>query len=334
MSRPIFLTYMLCVGLTLSGWKTIWADEPTFNTVHVEGQRYVNLADFVRYYKLTERTQTGEHYTLKAKTKRFSFKLNSGEAQLNGIRIWLNAAPIEFQNSILISEIDVRKTLDPILRPWAIQKRKVKTIMIDPGHGGEDMGTEGYRGTKEKRYSLDLAGRVEKRLRTAGFKTLMTRRTDTYISLEDRSELTNSSEADLFVSIHFNSAKPNSQANGIETYALTPAGLYSTGSIRKRLGLGNFSAEPGNRFDRQNMLLAYSVQQKITEQISTVEDRGVKYARFFVIKATERPSILVESGFLSNPTEEKRIMSEGYRDTLAQAIVEGIKRYAALMNVE
>jgi len=311
------------------------ADEPVFNTVRVKGRNYVNIADLARYYEFDRNwTQNGLDVTLRSKLKwkKLGIKINSRDCMVNGVRVWLNDAPLESRNSVLISEVDVRKTLDPILRVWAVPKRRVRTIMIDPGHGGEDKGTDGARNSIEKRFTLDLALRVERLLKQAGFKILMTRRADTYISLEDRSEQANSSDADIFVSLHFNSAKPNPQPHGIETFCLTPAGFNSTGSIRQRLGIGRFGEEPGNEFDRHNMLLAYLVQQRLLAGVPKAEDRGIKRARFHVIKATERPSILVEAGFLSHTAEEKRIRDPVYRNKLAVAIVDGIKKYADLMN--
>jgi N-acetylmuramoyl-L-alanine amidase len=308
-------------------------DESTFNTVRIEGRNYVNLADFIKFYGFDKNYLKNENtLTLRTKTQKLTLKVNSRECFLNGVRVWLNDAPLENRNSYLISEIDIRKSLDPVLRAWTVRRKRIETIMIDPGHGGEDLGASGYKGSMEKRLTLALSGRVEKLLREAGFRTLMTRRSDTYVSLQDRSDLANSSEADIFISIHFNSAKPNSEPSGIETYCLTPVGLSSTGSIGKRLGIGSFGEEAGNRFDTQNMLLAFLVQQKMQSKITEAEDRGVKRARFFVIKATERPSILIENGFISNPVEERRILSGAYSDRLAEAIVEGIKKFATIMN--
>lgn len=318
--------------LLLASSSPLFAEEESpFNTVRVKGRNYVNLADIIRFYGFTQKTQRDLNIHLKSKSRTLRLTINHAECRINGVSIWLNEAPMEYRSSILISEVDVRKTLDPVLRPWKIPKRKVKTILLDPGHGEQDPGTQGYRGTKEKHMTLDLSARVAKRLRAAGFETLLTRRDDTYISLEDRVEQANSSDADLFVSIHFNALASRTPA-GIETYCLTPAGLSSTNKIGKRLGLGDFGEEAGNRFDAQNMLLAYLVQQRLLRRIPKAEDRGVRRARFKVIKDNERPSILIENGFLSNPTEEKRILSPAYRDVLATAIAEAIQSYAKFMN--
>jgi len=332
----------LCLPACISGLITAMglagvsqADEPSFNTVRIDDRNYVNLADVARYYEFNRNwTQEGLNVALRSKLKwkKLDLRIDSCDGKVNGVRIWLNHSPLENRNSVLISEVDVRKTLDPVLRPWAVRKKKVKTVMIDPGHGGEDRGARGKRGSTEKHLTLDLAMRVEKLLKEAGFKVVMTRRRDTYISLEDRSELANSSDADLFVSLHFNSVANSKQPQGVETYCLTPVGLSSTGSIRQRFGIANFDKEPGNAFDYQNMLLAYLVQQRLLAGVPKVEDRGIKRARFFVIKATEIPSILIENGFLSHPVEEKRILTSAHRNKLAVAIVEGIKKYAELMN--
>ncbi len=331
MSRLLFLIY-IWTGLIVLWPIEAFAGEKVFNAVNVKGENYINLADFTRYYGFDQKIKRKDlDITLKSKYKTVQFKINSRECFVNEIRVWLDNTPLEYRNSILIPEMDVTKTFDPILRQWAVPQRKIKTIMIDPGHGGEDHGSPGSRGTQEKKMTLDLANRLEKLLREEGFFTIMTRRRDIYVSLEDRSQLANSSDADIFVSLHFNAVK-SEEAKGIETYCLTPAGLSSTGAIHRRFGLGSFSEEPGNHFDAHNTLLAYLVQQKLIKNMIGAEDRGVKWSRFFVIKATERPSILVESGFLSNPAEEKQILDSAYRDKLAAAIAAGIIRYKELMN--
>lgn len=324
-----------CLGPALAAClclTTTRAAEPIFNTVDVDRRNYVNVADFVRYYSFeTNWRQDGLDVSLRSKYKRFQFRINSRECLINRVRIWLGDPPLESRNSILIPEVDVQKTLDPVLRAWAVPRRKVRTIMIDPGHGGEDRGAQGRRSI-EKLLTLDLAARVEKLLRQAGFRTLMTRRTDTYVSLEERTEMFNSSGADLFLSLHCNSAKPNREPHGVETYCLTPSGESSTGALRRRWGLGHFDEEAGNQFDSHNMLLAFLIQYKVLAGVAGVEDRGIKRARFLVLKDAGRPAVLVESGFLSHPAEENRLLDAKYRDKLAAAIVEGVKTYATLMN--
>ena len=325
---------MLALALAGAGEGVLSAQaaEGMFNTVRVGGRNYVNVADLARFYRFEGNwKRAGLDVTLRSKWRVFRFRVNNRECFVNRVRIWLNDAPIEARNSLLLSEVDVEKTLDPIFRPWAVRKLPVRTIMLDPGHGGEDRGATGTHRTLEKHYTLDLAARVERLLRAEGFRTLMTRRKDGYVSLEDRADMANSSDANVFVSLHFNSARPARGPHGIETYCLTPAGLSSTGALTRRFGLGRFAEAPGNRCDRNNMLLAYLIQQGAVGGIQGLEDRGVKRARFHVIRATGIPAVLVEGGFLSNPEEEKRLLAPAYRQQLAATIAAGIVRYARAM---
>lgn len=330
--RPV--TWGITLALAGAGWAapSARAGDGMFNTVSVGDRNYVNVADIARFYRFDGNWKTaGTDVILRSKSRDFHFRVNNRECFVNGVRIWLNDAPIEARNSLLLSEVDVLKTLDPVFRPWVVRKLGVKTVMLDPGHGGEDQGTSGLRGTLEKHYTLDLAARVEKLLRAAGFRTLMTRRRDAYVSLEDRADMASSSDADLFVSLHLNSAKPARGPRGVETYCLTPAGQSSTGALTRRFGLGRFAEEPGNRSDRNNMLLAFLIHQNLVAGIHGAEDRGIRRARFHVIKVARVPAVLVESGFLSNPEEEKLILTPAYRQQLAAAIANGITRYARAM---
>jgi N-acetylmuramoyl-L-alanine amidase len=157
----------------------------------------------------------------------------------------------------------------------------------------------------------------------------MTRRKDEYVSLEDRAEQANVSSADLFVSIHYNSARPDRGPNGIETYCMTPAGTPSTGGSAGRIS--DYQLNPGNKKDIYNVLLAYSIQHSVLKNLE-ISDRGVKRARFVVLKETRRPAVLVECGFLSNPAEQSRIRNPAYREKLAQSIYRGILKFVGHVN--
>ena len=128
----------------------------------------------------------------------------------------------------------------------------------------------------------------------------------------------------MFVSVHFNSARPDRGPSGIETYCLTPAGAPSTGNSEARIS--NYQLNPGNRRDAHNILLSYCVQQALVQNLEAA-DRGVRRARFVVIKETSKPAILVECGFLSNLSEQSRIRTPAYREKLAQSICKGIKKF-------
>lgn len=321
--------------LLMAGTSWCAGVSPRFNTERDDGRNYVRLQDFIKFYGFNPKyTRNSKTIVLRKKYATLQIKVDGQEAIMRreneDVRLHLSFPPIEDDDMILISEIDVIKTLDPVLRPWSVPEFKIRTIMIDPGHGGFDQGTLGVsRGVMEKTYALDTALRLERYLKMAGYKTLLTRREDEYVSLEDRADQTNESSADLFVSIHYNSASPDRDPDDIETYCLTPAGAPSTG--KSDTSISDFRSNSGNRRDIHNMLLAYCVQYTLKKNLD-MNDRGVKRARFVVIKESQKPAILVECGFLSNPAEQNRIRSPAHREKLAQSVCQGILKFIGYVN--
>ncbi|MES2660559.1 MAG: N-acetylmuramoyl-L-alanine amidase [Verrucomicrobiota bacterium] len=171
-----------------------------------------------------------------------------------------------------------------------------RTVVIDAGHGGHDNGGQWGR-VYEKHLALDTAYRLEGKLKALGYQTVMTRRSDYFISLPQRVSMSNRYRNAIFVSIHYNYTwKQN--VSGLETF---------------------YSSE-------QSRQLAYHVQNGLIKRTRTV-DRKVKYARFYVIRNCTLPAILVEGGFVSNATERNRMKSAWFRESIAQGIVDGIQRY-------
>jgi N-acetylmuramoyl-L-alanine amidase len=194
--------------------------------------------------------------------------------------------------------------------------------VLDPGHGGSDTGTRG-RQSVEKILTLDVAKRAERYLEAAGLNTVLTRTSDRTLSLEDRVALATGKHADLFVSIHLNSG---GSADGIETYCSPPAGAVSTSNPFRRFFGHPDSPCPNNRYDEKNVWLAHCVQRSALHATGAA-DRGVRRARFVVIRDATCPAILIEGGFLSNRAEEQRILTADYRERLAKAIADGILEY-------
>jgi N-acetylmuramoyl-L-alanine amidase len=222
-----------------------------------------------------------------------------------------------------VSPVDLTTTLEPLLFPVR-QARKAVTICLDPGHGGKDPGRFSGK-EQEKKYTLLLAREVGEQLTRAGFKISYTRSNDSWVDLETRSELAQKRGADLFVSLHFNSfdgPSPES-VKGVEVFCMAPAHTSSTNARGEGSGSGSYG---GNRFDSKNVLLAYQLQKSLVTNLG-IEDRGVKRARYAVLRTADMPAILIESGFLSNRAEAKRIYDPKYRQQLAQAIVHGIQDY-------
>lgn len=244
-------------------------------------------------------------------------------AQINGVQVWL-AFPVLLQNGrALISQTDLAETIGPILRPPSNSPGiKVKTICIDPGHGGNDPGYQ-VGSNDEKKYTLLLAQEVKGELKTAGFKVVLTRTTDVKIPLEERTEVARRAGADLFISVHFNASETaRNEVKGTEIFCCSPAGATSTNAR----GEGDTRWVVGNRYDEKNAQLAYQMQKSYVKNLG-VEDRGMKRARFEVLREATMPAILIEGGFMSHPAEGKKIYDPAYRKQMAHAIVEGVLAY-------
>jgi len=193
-------------------------------------------------------------------------------------------------------------------------------VVIDAGHGGHDSGAVGPFGA-EKVYTLDTVFRLEKKLKASGYKTVLTRRSDEFIALGERAAIANRTPNCIFVSVHFNSY--SSSAIGLETFALAPQGTATTYDQLKATDMNN---RRGNVRDSENIALATAVHSNTLFRLRSV-DRGVKRARYSVISGIEKPGILVEGGFVSNPQEGARIHQPEFRDTLAESIAGGIGNY-------
>ena len=164
-------------------------------------------------------------------------------------------------------------------------------------------------------------------LQKAGFKVCLTRSTDALIKLPDRPAVARSRKADLFMSLHFNSTDGGrDEAKGAEVYALTPAGASSTNAR----GEGNGGWTTGNKFNANNLLLACQIQKSLVRNLD-VEDRGVRRARFAVLRDAAMPAVLIEAGFMSHPAEGKKIFDARYRREMARAIVDGVMSYKRIV---
>lgn len=171
-----------------------------------------------------------------------------------------------------------------------------RTVVIDPGHGGHDNGGQ-WGKVYEKHLALDTAARLEAILKRMGYQTVMTRKSDYYVSLPQRVALGNRYKNAIFVSLHFNYTWKE-HVSGLETF-------YYGSEGRK---------------------LAQCVQHSLVRKTHTV-DRNAKFARYYVIRNSTRPAILVEGGFISNERERERMKSGDYRESIARSIAEGIQRY-------
>ena len=219
---------------------------------------------------------------------------------------------------------------------------KLDTIIIDPGHGGKDPGAIGYRGTKEKDITLDVAKRLVKKIeRNMNINTILTRDEDIFIRLQDRTKLANSNNGKLFISIHANSAEDR-RANGFETYMIgmnkNAAAVRTAARENAVLDLEGGSATKltdealikvtiaQSGFANGSEKFAALVQEEMNKRLQS-KDRGVKQAGFYVLAYASMPNVLIELGYLSNPAEEKKLKSSQYKDALATSIYRAIEKY-------
>ena len=159
-------------------------------------------------------------------------------------------------------------------------------------------------------------------LATNGWQVFLTRNSDTDLSLSNRIAFAEAHKADVFLSLHFNSSAPNDQQAGLETYCLTPTGMPS--SVTRGFGDDPALAFPNNAFDAQNLQFALQVHRALL-QVNGRLDRGVRRARYLgVLRGQNRPAILVEGGYLSNPREARRIADPAYRQKLAEAVAQAL----------
>jgi len=225
-------------------------------------------------------------------------------------------------------------------KPLPFELRPVRTIVLDPGHGGRDPGAIGVGGLVEKDVTLRLARELKKRLQRGGFRVVLTRDSDATLDLEERTAIAEGAGGDLFVSLHCNSA-PRRDLHGIETYSLDESDeRHSVHVAARENGITRSEVDVLQRTVAQlrvseasgpSSVLADLVHGQIVhglrKHFDGVNDLGVKKGPFYVLFLSSMPSILVETGFITNAGEAKRLRSRAYLGRLADAMAEGLGRY-------
>lgn len=326
--KPVFFLGLLLAALFSTPAHGASARLPG---VFLFGRDYVRAEDWARAGGGSVRwTVPRQELQITLPSGTYKFTVDSRRAVLRGTEVWLSA-PVALRNgSAHIGHIDIVSVLNPLMSPPRnITSRPIRHIVIDPGHGGRDPGKMSG-GRQEKHYALLLSKEVGELLTKAGFKVSYTRTSDTTLDLPERAAIARRRGADLLISLHFNSASgPGaSSIQGAETYCMTPPRASSSNAGGEGAGAGAFQ---GNRFDAKNFILAYQIQKSITGK-TTSEDRGVKRARFQVLRDAEMPAALIEAAFMTSPADARRIYDPALRRQLAQAIVDGIVAYKRIVD--
>src|SRR5437870_433409 len=325
-ARCWFNMALFAAGIALAQRSTFAASD--WEIIKVSGHDYLSVDNISRFYGFPAGVAAaGEKSQLDAVKNPLEFVSGSREAMINGARSWLCFPLIEQDGKFLVSRTDVAKTIEPLVRPHRVPNvGNVETVVLDPGHGGHDKGAVCRYGS-EKDFALDVARKLCALLRTKGLRVIMTREGDYFVPLDVRAQIANAALNSIFVSIHFNATNDDPDATGFEIFSFTPRGAPSTSD--NAVTPTSLSMQAGTVVDNQSLALSACIYHSLLGHIPEF-DRGIKRARFAVLRLTRVPAVLVEGGFLTERGESRLIANKDWRDKLAAAISVGIENYHSL----
>ncbi len=290
-----------------------WAPMP------IDGREYVSANKVWRFYGFSRLQTDGEPGSLRlvfhSPALQMSWRQGTQEIQISEVKFGLQL-PVKYQGDTLwISRTDLTWTLEPVLRPkFSADAPPLNTVVIDPGHGGEDIGVLGLLGM-EKLYTLDTAQMLKRKLEAAGWKVILTRETDdAFVPRPGRVAIANQHPNAVFLSIHYNAHTP--EKRGLETYVLRPS----------RATPGAEPEEGPFGLHSRCIALATAVHTPCVRQLE-MPDRGVKSSSLEVLAGLRIPGILMEGGYLSNVEDAALIADANHRDKFADAILQGLENY-------
>jgi len=265
-----------------------------------------------------------EFITYSNKYDKVIFKKFSRKVYFNNTLYWLNDAFYPSKsNGWFVSEQDYTKMLMPLfVEHSSTNSIEDFVVFIDPGHGGVDSGAcySSATNLKESDIVFNISTNLATLLKDSGIQVFMSRTNDQFVTLTDRTKMANEVKSSVFISVHVNAAFGTS-ACGFETYTLPLGHSFSTsGNSKPRLYLGNNN-------DIFNSLLGYSIHNALLNDFPNQYDRGVKHARFEVLKNINCPAILVECGFISNKAERKLLADTEYQRLISESIFRGVTNY-------
>ncbi len=334
------LSWLALAGLTL--WLSGCATAPPRSTETSTAP--VSLSNLCREQKVDLNVDAVTQVVTLSKNNLSAKVLVGSDVVLIGNEKIMLSAPIRrVKGAVYVPSDFRRKVIDRFGPQDTFAVKKFRQIVIDPGHGGKDPGAHGRSGLKEKEVVLDIAKRLKKDLEASGIKVIMTRDSDEFISLKERTEIATRSDADLFVSVHANSSRSRS-AEGFEVFYLRELNSREKkdDDLRdnQRLKFRNFSMERGSPvLDSIVTDMMYGYKQAESRHLAEhvmlrtphsldAEPRGSKSCAFFVLRNTLIPAILVEVGFVSNNKEEKKLKTSVYREKIADSLAKHILSYA------
>ncbi len=286
-----------------------------------DGRDYITFDNMAEFYGMGGVRRVNNTGTMMLGTRSLRGDSGSVEFHINNLKFNLSYPVVEHGGKLSVSRMDLVKIIEPVLRPSKIKGAEaIDTIVLDPGHGGQANGAYSPYGW-EKQYTLDVCNRARMLFLQTGMKVYMTRTDDTFVSLDDRVAFANRFDNALFISVHFNSG---GAGTGLETYTLAPRGVPSMMADGPRVS--DLQECPGNAHDAENMALATATHASLVVR-SKMNDRGIKRARFVVIRDITIPGVLIEGGFLSNTYDAKLIATPEYRQGMATSIFQAVQNY-------
>lgn len=294
--------------------------------------RGLGLNEVMASYGFGAPAEYGKSAVYRSRTSTVIFESGSRRVVVNGVSLYLNRSVVKAAGNWVITPVDAVDTVGAILLPSrALRKAESALVVLDPGHGGADPGA-GLGSLQEKGLTLDIAKRVRARLRENQVNVMLTRDRDATMSLEERCWRADRYGADVFVSIHLNASR-NQAISGLETYIVPASGYPTTVELEQTVLSLQRKDCSGNRYDGANMVLAQYLQKGLLAHTGAF-DRGIRRARFYVIRNASSPAALVECGFLSNRGEAKKILDDDYRDKIAEGVARGILTYLSRVRLQ
>ena len=299
--------------------------------VKLPAKQWVSLNEWIQANGLEapKRFDSGWGPTFRSRSSNgvFSLTVGSRVAYWNGLALALGFVPQLTNGQAFLHALDLTKNVAPLHSSPLLTVKQPRLVVIDPGHGGTDTGAKSASNQGwEKDYTLDWALRVRPLLTARGWKVMLTRTADVDLPRIERVRFAERAKADLFVSLHFNSVEsPSAGADhtGVETYCLTPTGMPS--NLTRGYKDDPSAVFPNNTFDTQNLQFALQLHRAMVRS-SERTDRGIRRARFMtVLREQNRPAVLLEAGYLSDPHEARLIATPGYRQKLAEAVAKALE---------
>jgi len=293
----------------------------------IDGSRYLPLSAIATLHEMRLEWDTKtQKVDLGRDTLHLRLRVGSTIVVANGQTEILDRPVLLHHNIVVVPEsflkslskyFAVERKLLPLRIPYRVQ-----TVVIDAGHGGYDTGAIGRMGLKEKHVALDIARRLKLQLEGQGLQVMMTRKEDNFISLYHRTYIANRAQGDFFISIHCNASRDR-EVDGFEVYHVSPS---EEDAERFDSGAEASTVDAPQTFYNSSVELAKFITSAMEEHLP-LPNRGVKSARFFVLKGVEMPAALVEVGYISNRSEEGLLRKKSYRQDIAEAVAAGVLSY-------